>query len=751
MGLLKNLGIGYLAGELIGTVIDGISESINEEKEKEKEKEEAKERRLKQLDQLLEQDTFDNEAYQKKVDVYIKDWAEDKDDMIVGYYYKYLGWFHVSASIANLRAEQSDEWSQEEEDENNRVERDADERCLKMINEAFKFVDKDTNDAILFQLYYRKALTLSYLSRKLEAVRYAIRALSYAADEEDREMAESLISGRDKESGHLSALNGYGIMGAEKSIEFVEKMNAFSLDPNSSNEDNEELMEFCGTECQHDLADLYQTQMFFSNRPYHDRQFVFTVRDIDHIVGCYDDSDNIKYVFPLDEIPKDISFPLGHPQPNTLYYAHPLRPVYLPFENAQLQLFYEKIQEMCRLFQCLGATQITARCLKGAKITEDAVSAYSASGQTGVKFVNVSGERGSRYAQSQSRENRDEMQLTQTFSPRKAPYCPDDLLWSLNDPELQGLIRQRLEGGMLNFTKKVSSYETSSLSQNQVDDVKAAFENMMTNVSANYSSSTDRTFSSTSETEWEISVEFMPLEELPSPEEDKQVGLLKLAKGSRRIMTIENFVYYAGRGIMVKGELLRDVKCGDKLLLSDGKKVVESEIAGVLFPQFDFKILDEGEKGDKVWLQIRDVNAGQLACGMEVCIAPENEAAESDGEDINILPIEKEEVSLTPEEERYKEEILFCLEEGGTISEDDRKYLERKRKKLGLSEERAKELEEQFASSLSSDEQEYLETFKEMCASGIVTDRVRRLLEREREALNISKERAAEIEKMASE
>lgn len=746
MGLLKNLGIGYLAGGLIEAVIDGVSESINEKKEKE----EAKENRIKQLDKLLEQDTFDNEAYQRKVDVYIKDWAEDKDDMIFGYFYKYLGWFHVSASIADLREEQSDEWSQEDIDENNRAERDADEQCLKMINEAFKFVDKDTNNASLFQLYYRKALTLSYLSRKLEAVRYAIRALSYATDEEDREMAESLISGRDKESGKLSALNGYGIISAEKSIEFVEKMDAFSLDSNSSNKDNEELMEFCGTECQHDLADLYQTQMFFSNRPYHDRQFVFTVRDIDHIAGCYDDSDNIKYVFPLEEIPKDISFPLGHPQPNTLYYAHPLRPVYLPFENAQLQLFYEKIQEMCRLFQCLGATQITARCLKGAKITEDAVSAYSANGQTGVKFVNVSGERGSRFAQSQNRENRDEMQLTQTFSPRKAPYCPDDLLWTLNDPELQSLIRQRLEGGLLNFTKKVSSYETSSLSQNQVNDVKAAFENMMVNVSTNYSSSTDRTFSSTSETEWEISVEFIPLEELPAQEEDKQVGLLKLTKSSRRIMTIENFVYYERKGIMVKGELLQDVKSGDRLLISDGKKVVESEVAGVLFPQFDFKILDEGEKGDKVWLQIRDVNAGQLACGMEVCIVPENEVTESD-EDINVLPEEKSEVSLTPEEERYKEEIFFCLEEGGTISEDDRKYLERKRKKLGLSEERAKELEEQFASSLSSDEQEYLETFKEMCASGIVTDRVRRLLEREREALNISKERADEIEKMASE
>lgn len=750
MGLLKNLGIGYLAGELIGTVIDGISESINEEKEKAAEKERKKEEKIKQLDKLLELDTFDNDEYQRKVDAYIKDWAEDKDDMILGYYYKYLGWFNVSASIAKSGIEQSDEWSQEEREENNRIERDADERCLKMINEAFKFVDKDTNDAILFQLYYRKALTLSYLSRKLEAVRYAIRSLSYATDEEDKESAESLISGRDKESGDLSALNGYGIISAEKNTAFVERLDAFSFDPDVSDEDNEDLMEFCGAECQQDLAKLYKNQVWFSNRPYHDRQFVFTVRGIDHIVGCYDDSDNIKYVFPLGEIPKDITFPLGHPQPNTLYYAHPLRAVYLPFENAQLQLFYEKIQEMCRLFQCLGATQITARCLKGAKITEDAVSAYNTSGQAGVKFVNVSGESGSRYAQSQNRESRDEMQLTQTFSPKKAPYCPEDLLWTLNDPELQSLIRQRLEGGLLNFTKKVSSYETSSLSQNQVNDVKAAFENMMANVSANYSSSTDRTFSSTTETEWEISVEFMPLEELPPMEEDKQTSLLKSLKSGKKMITIENFVYYEGRGIMAKGELQQDIKSGDKVLISDGKKVLESEINGVLFTQFGFKILDQGEKGDKVWLQLEGVNAGQLTCGMGVYAHPENEVVNADA-NVGIFSADESVETLTPEEERYKEEILFCVEDDGAISEEERGYLERKRKKLGISEERAKELEKQFASTLTSDEQEYLETFKEMCAAGTVTDRVRRLLEREREALNISKERADEIEKMVSE
>lgn len=72
----------------------------------------------------------------------------------------------------------------------------------------------------------------------------------------------------------------------------------------------------------------------------------------------------------MDELPGEITFPVGHPQANTLYYAHPLRPMYLPFENAQLLLFYEKVHEICRLFQCLGATHITARCIKGNKISQ---------------------------------------------------------------------------------------------------------------------------------------------------------------------------------------------------------------------------------------------------------------------------------------------------------------------------------------------------------------------------------------------
>ena len=50
--------------------------------------------------------------------------------------------------------------------------------------------------------------------------------------------------------------------------------------------------------------------------------------------------------------------------------------------------------------------------------------------------------------------------------------------------------------------------------------------------------------------------------------------------------------------------------------------------------------------------------------------------------------------------------------------------------------------------SLKKNEREYLETYKELTARGEMTDQIRRLLERERNFLNISEHRAAEIENL---
>ena len=106
--------------------------------------------------------------------------------------------------------------------------------------------------------------------------------------------------------------------------------------------------------------------------------------------------------------------------------------------------------------------------------------------------------------------------------------------------------------------------------------------------------------------------------------------------------------------------------------------------------------------------------------------------------------------SLSASEQQYKDEILFCLEDGGSISGDDRKYLERKRIKFGISPERAAEIENSCVPQLTDEEKECLETFKEMTEGKEMTDRIRRILERERESLGITKERAMEIEQMSN-
>ena len=101
---------------------------------------------------------------------------------------------------------------------------------------------------------------------------------------------------------------------------------------------------------------------------------------------------------------------------------------------------------------------------------------------------------------------------------------------------------------------------------------------------------------------------------------------------------------------------------------------------------------------------------------------------------------------FSKEEESFRDEVMFCLEDDGALSDTDRKYLERKRIKLGVSEERAREIIEQCVPSLTAEEQEYIETFKELVGDEEITPRLRRMLDREAETLGMTKERQEEIE-----
>ena len=102
----------------------------------------------------------------------------------------------------------------------------------------------------------------------------------------------------------------------------------------------------------------------------------------------------------------------------------------------------------------------------------------------------------------------------------------------------------------------------------------------------------------------------------------------------------------------------------------------------------------------------------------------------------------------TSEEQEYLDEVKMCLEEDNDISPRERRLLDRLRIKLNISEERAKELEESLKSpQLTEDEQEYLEEYK-LCLEedGEISSKERRLLDRLRDKLGISVERAKVLE-----
>jgi len=102
--------------------------------------------------------------------------------------------------------------------------------------------------------------------------------------------------------------------------------------------------------------------------------------------------------------------------------------------------------------------------------------------------------------------------------------------------------------------------------------------------------------------------------------------------------------------------------------------------------------------------------------------------------------------SSIPSESLYKQEVLLILQDG-SIGDVERKFLERKRTKLGLTKEQAQKIEASCTVSLTDDEQEYVSIYRDLVEDGEPTGRLRKMLDREAEALGLSPERVSEIER----
>lgn len=103
--------------------------------------------------------------------------------------------------------------------------------------------------------------------------------------------------------------------------------------------------------------------------------------------------------------------------------------------------------------------------------------------------------------------------------------------------------------------------------------------------------------------------------------------------------------------------------------------------------------------------------------------------------------------ALTEEETEYLEELKACFEDDSEISTKERRLLNRLRDRLGITEERAEELESSlFKPQLTEEEQEYIDEYKACIEEGELSTKEIRLLNRLRISLGISEERVKELE-----
>lgn len=105
--------------------------------------------------------------------------------------------------------------------------------------------------------------------------------------------------------------------------------------------------------------------------------------------------------------------------------------------------------------------------------------------------------------------------------------------------------------------------------------------------------------------------------------------------------------------------------------------------------------------------------------------------------------------TISNEEQEYVNEIKACLDEDGIISDRERRLLNKLRQSLGISEIRAKELEMSISTPmiLTPEEQEYADEIKACLEDdGEISAKERRLLDKLRNSLGITPERAKEIE-----
>ena len=104
--------------------------------------------------------------------------------------------------------------------------------------------------------------------------------------------------------------------------------------------------------------------------------------------------------------------------------------------------------------------------------------------------------------------------------------------------------------------------------------------------------------------------------------------------------------------------------------------------------------------------------------------------------------------TLTEKEKEFLNEVRFCIEDDDIIDNFEQIFLNKTREKLGLTEERAKELQESILKpQFTENEKEYINALSKLMIDGQIPESAQHIVERFRNRYEIDEQRANEIEK----
>lgn len=222
---------------------------------------------------------------------------------------------------------------------------------------------------------------------------------------------------------------------------------------------------------------------------------------------------NIIIVLP-QELPETIHFPMGHPQEHVLYIKHPfIDDYYIPYETCEFELFKDKMDELRRVLQAMGATRITISDTKSLENSTNRKSHTNIDTNINAKINSLKGNADLTRDESSYESLLNEYGTESTYGPTKKPYIPDGLVWYLNESSWQRLFEERKDG-LLHHKLRISSKSSSSLTKIQEMKLKADFKALILHIDASLEHEATETFEQNASATWELEIDFAPLEQL---------------------------------------------------------------------------------------------------------------------------------------------------------------------------------------------------------------------------------------------